>query len=112
MECNQLAEVRARAGPTSGFLAMASGDRKAVEFIGRCVRVSRLSGGSQQPITVAESRADGGLTGNRARVFAESAVNSTRRKRDWPQRKAKNGVKASTALAPEVGIRAALLDLA
>jgi len=51
MECNQLAEVHARAGPTSGFPAMAMGNGKAVKFIGHCVRVSRLSVGNNQSIT-------------------------------------------------------------
>jgi hypothetical protein len=68
MECNRLAEVHARRGPTSGPLAMVSGNRKAVEFTGRSVRVTRLTGGSQQP----ESRANLGLTRNRARVFTEA----------------------------------------
>jgi len=67
-ECNRLAEVPARAGPTSGLLAMVSVNRKAIEFTGRCVRVSRLSGGSHPP----ESGADGGSTEIRARIFTEA----------------------------------------
>jgi hypothetical protein len=69
MECNRLAEAPALAGPTSVLLAMVSGNRKALEFSGGCVRVSRLSVGSQQ----SEPREDPGLAEIRARVFTEGS---------------------------------------
>lgn len=58
MECNLLADVLAHAGSTSGLLAMASGNRNLLKFIGRCVPVSRLPEvvACNQSITVAESR--------------------------------------------------------
>lgn len=68
MECNRLAEVHARDGPTSGLRAVVSGNSKAVEFTGGGVPVSGLSGGSQQP----ESGLDGGLTEIRAQVCTEA----------------------------------------
>jgi hypothetical protein len=100
MECNQLAEVQARAGPTSGVLAMASGNRKAVKLIGRRVRVSRLSGGSQQATNHGRWVNSGRRFGGNSRtVFTEA----------WETRGRKTAI-GDNGFCLQAAIRAATLD--
>jgi len=99
MECNQPAEVHARAGPTSRFLAMASGNRNAVKFIGRRVRASRLSGGSQQTNNHSRRVKSGRRFDRNSRTgLHRSVANPRTGDGDRRQRNAANGPKASTAL--------------
>jgi hypothetical protein len=77
-----------------------SRNRKAVEFIERCPRVSRLSGASPQPINHGRRVKSGRRFDGKSRTGLHTSVGNPRTgDGDRRQRNATNGTKASTAFA-------------